>query len=226
VPRAFLAGALLGGAALVKLVPFALVPSFIARRPARAGTALLAGVAIAGVGVLPYADAGMRMFDGLAAYARHWHFHDLFYSLGVSAGLDPLDVRRLLTGAFAILACALPFVVRDRVACAGVVLFAFLMLSPTVHPWYALWLVPFLVFVPRALRPAAFALVALLPFAYVAAWLGAGTSSWEEPSWSRAFLWIPVSVLLAIGLLRSRNGSRAPLTRSADSTDGALRARS
>ncbi len=224
-PRAFLAGALLGGAALVKLVPIALVPSFVVRRPASAAAALLAGVAIAGAAFLPYVDPGARIFDGLAAYARHWHFHDLFYSFGVEAGLDPFDVRRLLAGAFAFLACAAPFVVRDRAACAGVVFGAFLMLSPTVHPWYALWLAPFLPFLPRALRPAAFALVALLPFAYVSTWLAKGTGSWQEPSWSRAILWIPVTVLLAAGLLRSWSGSRA-LNRPADSTDGSLRARS
>jgi hypothetical protein len=202
--RACAAGLFFGGAVLVKLVPAALAPALFARRPARESLALGAGAALAALAVVPYLAAGEKLLSGLGAYARHWHFHDFAYSLMTRSGVDPLDARRLLAGAFALVALAVPAFVKDRAASIGVVFAAFLVLSPTVHPWYALWLVPFLVSLPRAIRPAGFALVALLPFSYVTAWRERATGVWEEPGWSAALTWGGAIVFLTIGILRER----------------------
>ncbi len=163
---------------------------------------------------------------GFGTYAKHWHYHDFVFSLGVRAGFDPQDVRAALAVAFALTALLVPWFVRERAACIGVVMGAFLVLSPTVHPWYALWLVPFLVFLPRALRPAAFALVALLPLAYVTPWMARGGAEWHEPAWSQALLWVPVTALFAFGLLRDRRVVRRAFNRFASRTETTLPARS
>jgi hypothetical protein len=60
---------------------------------------------------------------------------------------------------------------------------ALILLSPTVHPWYATWLLPIAALKRRA---AWIALAALLPLAYVplGAWLGG--APWRDPIWTRA----------------------------------------
>ena len=84
-----------------------------------------------------------------------------------------------------------------------------LLLSPTVHPWYALWLVPFLPFLPRALRAGATTFVLLLPVVYVSAWQLAVTGEWSEPGWAKAIGWLPALALTAAGLLRAARASRS-----------------
>lgn len=199
--RAFVAGLFFGGAALVKLVPVALGPAFVLRRSPRVFFAFTCGALLTLVFVLPHIAAGPRLFDGLLAYGEHWRFHDALYSPLVAAGLEPGSARRLLATLFALVALATPFLVRDLFAAGAVVFGAFLVLSPTVHPWYALALVPFLVATPRALLPAAFALVALLPISYVSSAIRIETGAWSEPAWVRAATWVPVAVFAAAGLL-------------------------
>jgi hypothetical protein len=57
----------------------------------------------------------------------------------------------------------------------------FLLLTPTLHPWYVLWIVPFLTHP----RPAFRALATLVPLGYVplAGWLAGGP--WRDPVWTR-----------------------------------------
>ena len=82
----------------------------------------------------------------------------------------------------------------------------FLLLTPTLHPWYLAWIVPFL-----ALRPMLgwSLLVALAPLLYwpLARWRAEGV--WSEPGW----LW-PVLVLALLGggvfeILRARRSAGA-----------------
>jgi hypothetical protein len=126
-------------------------------------------------------------------------------ALRVHCGIDPLDARRILAGAFASVALIVPWISRDVLARCGVVLASFLLFSPTVHPWYALFLVPFLVFLPRWLRASAFVLIALLPASYAALWMHPGMS--VEPAWIRLVTWVPtLSILLWEGGKRALRG--------------------
>ena len=111
-----------------------------------------------------------------------------------------VHIIRRLAALLAAAAIVVPFRWRDPLAAAGLAIGALLLLSPTVHPWYVAWLVPFLPFLPRFARAAGFVLVALAPVAYATAWGQARTGVWEEPLWSRLALWSPVLIALAVGL--------------------------
>jgi hypothetical protein len=66
---------------------------------------------------------------------------------------------------------------------AEVALGAFLLLTPALHPWYALWVVPL---VAVGGNPAWLVLAALAPLGYepLGRWLTGG--AWQDPIWTRA----------------------------------------
>ncbi|MGQ0721207.1 MAG: glycosyltransferase 87 family protein [Candidatus Eiseniibacteriota bacterium] len=203
--RAAGGGLLLALSAMVKPVALVLAPAVLARSRAARRPAFLLGCALAALLALPYLGAGAKLFAGLSAYGERWRFNDAVYSLLVATGLAPLGARAVLALAVLTAALLVPRGVRDPLAAAGSVVFAGIALSPTVHPWYAQWIVPLLPFLPRAVSPAAYALVALLPVSYAAAWLRDTTGVWGEPAWSRPALWIPVLALLVVGLAVRRS---------------------
>jgi hypothetical protein len=212
-PRGFLSGFLSGlflsASAMVKLVPFTLVPSFAAHRSVRWVILFALGAGLPVLLFLPYRDPNSHLLDGLAAYAQYWHFNDLAFTPLVHAGIDPLEARRILAAVFVLAALAISWRTRDLLAANGLLFFAYLALSPTVHPWYGLWLLPFLPCIPALIRPAAMMLVALLPLSYVTPWWEARTGIAEEPGWNRLLLWIPVLTILVWTM-----GRRALLGRS------------
>jgi hypothetical protein len=97
--------------------------------------------------VLVYLDAESKktMLLSLSKYARFWRFNEtLFAPLAALLGSHAAAVR---AGALLSLATALALAWRrvEPVAAATVVVAAFLLLTPNVLPWYALWLLPLLV---------------------------------------------------------------------------------
>lgn len=210
--------AALGGAA--KLLPFAFVPLAGRGRPLRA--LLLAG-ALAVCAWAPFAwGAGAGALAGLGQYAARWEANSLAFRwveaalvalLAGDASPGPGAVARALVGlAFA------GVVLRewrrgdDPAAGAGRIAGAFVVLSPTLHPWYLTWVLPFL-----ALRPALSwsVLLALAPVAYapVAGWRARG--EWHEPVWTWALLALPFAALWlreALGA-RGARGARGEAAR-------------
>lgn len=78
-----------------------------------------------------------------------------------------------------------------------------LLLSPTVHPWYLLWFLPF---AAATRSPAWLAWAALVPIAYL-------DRGGDVPAWARAIEYVPVAALLVVeiarGALRPADGARA-----------------
>jgi len=203
-PRLVAAGLLLGLSMFVKpMVPLA-VPALLARRPWRGNAFLFAGAAIAMLTILLYVDAGERLFTAFRTYALNWRFNDAVYSPLVSLGVDPRSARLALAGTTGLIALALPFRLRDPIRAAAVAFAAALLLSPTVHPWYALWLAALLPFAPRVLTAAIFTFLALLPITYYSAWSLTTTGEWVEPGWVGLLVWGGPGVVMISDALRRR----------------------
>jgi hypothetical protein len=192
----------------VKPVALVLVPVVFGRRGSKERALLVAGGVLSLAVALPYVEGGAKLFAGFRAYAEHWDANDLFFSSLVGAGLSPRASRVVLAFAITLVALVVPWRVRDGMAASGIVLLGFLALSPTVHSWYASWLVPLLVFLPRGISMAGVALVSLLPATYVTAVLQRETGIWAEPEWLKVVLWGPVAAALLVGWVRARD--RAP----------------
>jgi hypothetical protein len=198
--------------AAVKFLPLCVLP-WIGRGRApgrRLGFAALA-LALLALGYVPFLllSGGERGFDaGLHEYGERWESASLVYRWvepwvleHQGAGRPFEETRhsaRLIVGgawlAFAILALLRR---RDAWSGAGALLGAFLVLSPTLHPWYTLWMLPFL-----ARRPddAWSWLVASAPLLYwpLGGWKQHG--QWIEPAW----IWWAVAPAFALLWIRER----------------------
>jgi hypothetical protein len=181
--------ALLGGG--TKLLPFAIVPSLLRTRGRRALLELGVGVVALAALTAPFVGAGATLVRGFTTYAQHWSFNaSLFAILELIFGAH----ARLIGSCIAALIAAWAIVrFRDpaHVAlwCGG----TFVLLSPTVHPWYVLWAwVPALVVGVRSWT----VLACLAPLSY---WVLVGydpAGSWHEPWWPRWIVYPPFFLLL------------------------------
>ncbi len=185
------AGAAAALAGLTRCIPVAaLIP--LGRRLGR--RFVLTALATMAVLYLPYA----RAFRGLARGA-----------------LDAATGDRFMDGPFALLESVMPLGIGPRVLAGMVVLGvalwtmrdgfrperalfwvlgAALLITPALHPWYVLWILPLV-----ALRPSAPWLVltgtAFLGYYGLEEFRLAG--EWPQPGWIRLLIWAPVMVLLA-----------------------------
>lgn len=218
-----LRGALLALAAATKLLPAAFAP-FAAERSDRARF-LAAFFGVLALAAAPHLLALARSGHGggLATYASVWESSSLLFRalerplwplLPSGAGwLDAKLVARALVAAgwLGILAV----LVRRRWAperAALVLCGAFLLLSPTFHPWYAAWAAPWLVLrrpghelpLERALARGLTLLLALAPAQYVVLERWRSDGVWSEPAWLAPLMFGPALCLLLHAVLRPR----------------------
>jgi len=192
--RGLAAGALLGLGASVKLAPLAAVPALGRRRGLRAAAvALIVPLLL----YLPYSGAGAGIFAGLGEYAVRWSFNGGLFPL-LAAGLGEAGARGValaVPAGTAVLAGVRGWrLERTLLRTVGVAL----LLSPTVHPWYLLWLLPF----AAILRRRAWILwTATVFLAYAGLDVFRATGEWPHPPALAAAVHAPVIVLLALDAL-------------------------
>ncbi|MYI22166.1 MAG: DUF2029 domain-containing protein [Gammaproteobacteria bacterium] len=183
-------GAVLALATLTKFAPIVALPALIRRY----GVRLAAACAVVLVLFhLPYLEAGSALWAGLATYAEHWRAYEGAFAVIEAVAPGP-SAPRYLSGVL-VLAVAGWATIRNLDAERALfwILGAGLLLSPTFHPWYALWILPF-----AALRRSR-AWILLSGLAFVT-YLGLGpyleTGEWPRPLWTVLLLWLPFYALL------------------------------
>lgn len=181
--------------ALLKLLPGALIPSLWRRRP---WILLVAAVLAVGT-ALPFRAAGPDLLRGFSTYTQHWSFNASgFLLLSWILPLEPTTVRAVAVLIGVLVSVAAWWRLRDPARVALWIGGAFVLLSPTVHPWYLLWVwVPALVCGVRSWT----VLVVLAPLSYAAlASYDPLTSTWEEPAWP---VWAQYLPLAAAAIMES-----------------------
>ncbi|MDE0895862.1 MAG: hypothetical protein OSB10_04695 [Planctomycetota bacterium] len=211
----------LAAAFLVKLLPLLAFP-FVLRRStlARSVAPALALCLFIVLGVLPVLalEGGLAgIFDGLANYGLRWeswnllhrHVEPLFTIFGDRDGsmTDPRKLSKVLTSGLASL--WILRLIREReepIRATGLALAAFLIISPSLHPWYLSWIIPFLAF---SKGRAWMFLVIASPLLYwpLTGWQLEG--QWVEPAWLWPAVALPFFGLLILDLLRERSVSHA-----------------
>lgn len=183
-------GTVLALVTLTKFAPIVALPALARRYGVRL---LVACIAVLIAFHLPYAEAGTALWTGLATYAEHWRAYEGAFAVIEAVLPGPMAPRYLSAVlVFAVVAWA-TFRRLDAEQALFWILGAGLLLSPTLHPWYVLWVLPF-----AALRRNR-AWVLLSGLAFVTYW-GLGpyleTGEWPRPLWSRLVLWLPFYGLL------------------------------
>lgn len=200
------AGAALALAALTKFAPAAVVPTLTRRL----GWRFLVGfAATAGLLYAPYAMAGRSLFAGFATYAEHWWFMKGPFSL-LEAALPWAMAPWYAAGALVLVVIAWTMWQRYPPERALFwVLGAGMILTPTLHPWYALWMLPI-----AALR-ASRTWILLTGLSFLG-YFGLGsyedTGVWSQPVLVRLLLWVPFLILLAIDAAKVWNERVPALT--------------
>lgn len=200
------AGLALALSTLVKYLPAASAPSLL-RGPGRGRAAggLALGLAL-GLAPLALLEGGARglVSGGLSEYALRWESGSLTYRFVEAAWarvLEPdgawLDVRGV---ARATVAAAwlggLGLAWRRGVGplrLAELAVALFLVLTPTLHPWYVTWMLPFAALAPR---PAWLWLAGAAPLLYWPLARYRAEGAWVEPAWLWPAVALPFFALL------------------------------
>jgi len=182
-------GVALGLAGLVKLFPMLLLPLFLRGRGGMR-FAVLAGLVFF-LGCLPFFLGDVDPTVGLRTYLSNWSFNSPVHSL--LSGIIPWEsVVRGLPFAFLLLAGL--WAARrgfEPLRVIPLLLFGFLVLGPTLHPWYALWVLPFLG--PRP-HLGLLAFVGAMGLGYEVWWELHVSGVWRlDGAWS-AGIWVLVAV--------------------------------
>lgn len=178
-----------GAGGLIKLLPLALLPTLWRRAP----HLLIAVAALAAITTAPFWDAGATLGRGLGTYAQHWSFNaSLFAIIEAVFGTWARPVAVGLGATVSVLAVA------RRADPAAVALWiggAFVLLSPTVHPWYIAWAwLPALICGVRSWS----LLATLAPLSYaVLVTYDPATGRWEEPWWPVWIQYVPFAGVMA-----------------------------
>lgn len=214
----FFSGALLAGAGLVKLFPFLLTPVLFLLVPAGRRRYFVTGfLAVLAALVLPFLPHLLNITDSLNAYACNWEFAGFAFNALRSITGSGTYARLILLSLFLLVYIAIIFYLvqgirhdespgirarRALQACCAVAM-ALLLLTPTLHPWYALCLAVFLPFCPA---PAGLVLCwtvflayqVQIPYFIMGRWI-------ENPQVTAAIFWAPVTAYLLSKVL---NGTR------------------
>ena len=121
------------------------------------------------------------------------------------AGRTIPAMRKNKSALLVLAAILVPRRLRDPLAASGVVIAVLLLLSPTVHPWYVLWIVPFLCIYPN---PAWIGFTGLVTLSYTALHVLETTGVWQLPTTILAIEYIPFYCFLIYGFLKHKKNRR------------------
>ena len=187
---------------------------------------VLIALAVLVLAGLPYALLSADSGRGLSEYAQRWRAFDgvfsiLLYCAEVLIGGDYIQVldhtitrhqaARVmclgLFGLYVLIRLRSSIEPQDVPSVTGELLLVLLLVSPTLHPWYTTWLLPFLPFALRA-RSAILWLLCVTPLTHHATHLLASEGQWDDPTWLRLFIHIPSWLFLMLGYRQSRATQR------------------
>jgi hypothetical protein len=189
---------LLGGAVLAKFLPVVFIPALVRWSkwwfPKNWTVFFLLPVILA-VGYIPFVVMEGPLWGSLGTYAANWEFNSpVFWMLRRGLG-DGLWARKVLGGLFLCIVCVACVRRLSPLRFGYVVMACFMLMTPTLHPWYLVWLIPFLVFYPNSAW-IGFSIVVVLSYEVLIDYRALGV--WEESNW----IWgIEFGTLFIVGIV-------------------------
>jgi hypothetical protein len=100
---------------------------------------------------LPYVrDCGISVLGSLPTYLKVWHYYASFYDVLILM-IDASIARYITLGLFAVVIMAILFLRINIYQKMFIVFGSYIILTPTIFPWYLVWIFPFMI---RNLSPA------------------------------------------------------------------------
>lgn len=205
----------LSAAFLSKLLPILALPLFWRRMGEhpfhpRGRWPLIWFPVLGSLGFLLFAEGGTHLFTGLQTYLLKWRFNDALFSLFYEIIKNPslewddaalLLTRQIFTGILLLTALWAPLKYANPYRATFIIMAVYLLLSPTLHPWYLLWLLPFLTLFPQ---PAWIILSGLIFLAYEVLIGYSMNNVWDERDWVKWTQFGPFFLLLILQLALAR----------------------
>lgn len=200
------AGLLCAGSFLVKLFPALFLPGFILLRPRekwRFSAAFALGLLLLSLPFLPDIINGLRT---LKIYTANWEFSSFCFRT-LRSWLNSALLARFILGAVFIIAAARLYLLFQQKKHTGneneaqamlktfyVLAMLYLLLTPTLHPWYGLYLV---IFLPFAAGPVGLLLSWSLFLSYQVLIPYTILGQWQENDFIPFLIWLgPVAALI------------------------------
>lgn len=203
-----------GLAAMAKWIPFVMAPWLIVRARLRDSAVFLAAALVLCIpfvmGLLVAVQALAPDATGATGPARDWVFNAGLYSWLAPVLPEPVHRRFVLGGALILFAFWWARRNEDPVRYAFGALFALLLASPVVHPWYVLWLLPFAVLLGSF---AAFLWAWSAALVYVVQIRYAADGVWILPAWVPAVEYALLYGALVVSFIRQVPQPRAETRR-------------
>ena len=187
-------GVALGLGGMVKFLPWIALPSLWPRLRARWFLIPL----VIGACYLVFWRRGLSPLGSLGVFVAKWRGNDFLFSVFVAqnATESQLHVAKLVAGGSVVLVWLATLLLRrDWISTLAWTVGAVLLLSPIVHPWYVIWLLPVLFVLPH---PAwwVWSLTVFMAYQPLAAYHATGM--WEESLAWKAWEVSPALTLLPI----------------------------
>lgn len=197
-----------GGAVLVKFLPIVFIPVLI--RWSKKGfpqnwKPILWLPVILIVGYLPFVLMGGPLWGSLGTYTANWEFNSPIFWILRTILDDGLLARKVIGGFFIALVLIVSFLYDTPLEAGFIIVAGFVVLTPTLHPWYLVWLIPFVVFFPRYYL-IGFSLVVVLAYEVLIRYRSEGI--WEESGWVWGVEFGTMLVLGGIGYVWQRMTNR------------------
>ncbi len=164
-------------------------------------------------------DEGVGVFGALRIYAEYWNFNSGIFHwlekglLNVNIAAANRRAKEIMGLALAVVLVGVWFGARIRLdpraalRLMAVPLMAYLLLTPTLHPWYLLILLAFVPFLTPGPAESRRYWLAVLPWLYLSGAIAFSYFTYVDPSdfreyeWVRRVEWLPTLALLALWLI-------------------------
>ena len=193
---------MLTGAFLSKLFPLFLFPLLL--RHKTKWPYLMVFVA-AVLFYLPFYSPDDHLFTGLTVYSDIWRANDSIFFI-IHSLTQNLFASKAVTGViFLSIYGLIYFKATDFMSAAFMALGSFLILSPTFHPWYILWVIPFLVI--NRNRAWLWLTMGIVVYYHVLIDYFV-TDVWQEQMWVKIIIFLPFFIFLVIPVISNRQRHR------------------
>jgi hypothetical protein len=193
-----------GVAVLVKFLPIVFIPALIRWSktwfPQNWKHILWLPIVVV-IGYLPFVVMGGAIWGSLGTYAANWEFNSLAFGILKTMLGDGLLARQVMGGVFVILVLTVTYLRLSPIEAGFCIMASFVVLTPTLHPWYLIWLIPFLVLYPRY-EWVGFSLVVVGAYEVLILYRQDGV--WEESGWVWGIEFGTLLVLGGIGYIWQR----------------------